>query len=102
MTDEDLTGAGEARARARALLERAARRRLDEPPDDLRPEAVAAVNRVLAERAAAPSLGPGEPGRYLHDLLRDLAAYLGDRPQRDAEAMGLYERVMRMLGTGAE
>lgn len=36
----------------------------------------------------------------LHELLRDLAAYLGDRPSRDADAMLLYSRVMAMLGEG--
>lgn len=37
----------------------------------------------------------------LHGLLRDLAAYLGDRPQKDADAMALYRRVMAMLGENA-
>jgi hypothetical protein len=88
MTDEDLTGAEQARARARTLLAKAAERRAG---------AVALPAAPAAEQGT-----PLERIGGLHDLLRDVAAYLGDRPQRDRDAMGLYGRVMRMLGTGVE
>lgn len=84
MTDGDLTGAAEARERARRLLAKAAGRRAAEPERAPAPETAAPLERIGG----------------LHDLLRAMAAYLGDRPQRDAEAMALYERVMAMLGEG--
>lgn len=84
MTD-DLNDATEARERARRLLAKAAGRR-------------AAAPETPAPQTAAPLERIGG----LHDLLRDLAAYLGDRPNRDHDAMGLYARVMRMLGEGGE
>lgn len=96
MTDGDLTGASEARGRARALLERAAGRRAAAAEQ---PEQEAAPDPTPLELIGEASSGLGAG---LHDLLRDMAAYLGDRPQRDAEAMGLYQRVMRMLGDRTE
>jgi hypothetical protein len=92
MTDDDLTGAGEARERARRLLAKAAERRAAPQTRTLEQQIELEGARDRLQTTAAVS--------GLHDLLRDLAAYLGDRPQRDAEAMGLYERVMRMLGEG--
>jgi hypothetical protein len=91
MTDgaDDLTGASEARERARRLLTKAAQRRAAEPTSEPEPAA-----------EAAP--GPLERIGGLHDLLRDTAAYLGDRPSKDAEANALYGRVMRVLGEGGE
>jgi hypothetical protein len=86
MTD-DMAQAAEARARARAMLARAAERRAAAPAPDPTPE---------------PEPEPQQQDGGLHDLLRDTAAYLGDRPSRDAEAMMLYARVMAMLGGAAE
>lgn len=88
MTDEDLTQAGEARERARVLLAQAAERRIGAVP--------------VPQAQPEPTPGPLERIGGLHDLLRDTAAYLGDRPQKDAEAMGLYGRVMAMLGSEGE
>lgn len=86
MTDEDLTGSSEARERARRLLAKAAQRRASASPTAPAPETAAPLERLSG----------------LHDLLRDTAAYLGDRPQKDHDAMALYGRVMRMLGDRAE
>jgi|GEM_PF-4370834 len=58
-----------------------------------------AMARARARRPKDPA---AERAAGLHDLLRDMAAYLGDRPNRDHEAMALYGRVMRMLGEGGE
>ena len=114
MTDEDLTGAPEARERARLLLAEAAQRRAGAVPDDRgslisRAEAMARAEQLreaMAREPAESAPGPEQPhGLHapalseLSALLRDVAAYLGDRPQRDAEAMALYGRVMSMLGS---
>lgn len=95
MTDgDDLTGASEARERARRLLAKAAERRAG----------AASLPAAPAAERGNPALSPLSASLEriggLHDLLRDTAAYLGDRPQKDRDAMGLYERVMRMLGEG--
>lgn len=76
-----------------------------------RAEAMARAQRLRqamarpAEPETAPdpvAKPPAERAPGLHALLSDLASYLGDRPNRDHDAMGLYGRVMRMLGEGGE
>jgi len=65
-----------------------------------RAEAMARAQRLrqAAARAEPETAAPLAQIGDLHDLLRDMAAYLGDRPNRDHDAMALYGRVMRMLG----
>lgn len=63
-----------------------------------RAEAMARALRPKDPAAERAAEAPGGLGAGLHDLLRDMAAYLGDRPNRDHDAMALYGRVMRMLG----
>jgi hypothetical protein len=60
-----------------------------------------AMARARAARPKEPETAV-ERAAGLHALLSDLAAYLGDRPNRDHDAMALYGRVMRMLGEGGE
>jgi hypothetical protein len=98
------------------MTDRPAKGRSDDPERGLIPRADAMARaRSLRPKAAGGGAGDQSPEGLsagsmgavgmtndLHTLLCALAAYLGDRPNRDADAMALYGRVMRMLGEGGE